>query len=142
MGNTASDRLKDAAKYFGISIRQFEKEIGASSGWVQHLRKNIDAEKMSAIIKKYPTLNPMWLQYGKGDMILQTGDTNAQNVANAPHNSGTINQQSGDTTLYQKLVKVMEEQIEMLKAEKNTFLAKHGCASYEELEQKMDDLKK
>lgn len=143
METTLKERLITIATRHGMSTRKFEKTLGVANGWIGHIGKNISADKMSKIVENFPEVNPMWLQYGKGDMILSTGDANSQNVANAPHNSGTINQQAGgDVSVYQKLINLMEEKIEMMKAEKDAFLVKHGCASFEEMEQKLEEMKK
>lgn len=53
-----------------LSVRDFERSIGASNGYVSSIRRSIGAERLSDILATYPDLNRDWLLYGEGSMLL------------------------------------------------------------------------
>lgn len=52
-----------------ISIREFERKIGVSNGYIKSLRKSPTADKLSSIIHAFPDLNREWLLTGDGEML-------------------------------------------------------------------------
>lgn len=62
-------RLIEFIKFKGISIRQFCKEVGLSSGYVTSMRNSLQPDKLHKIMVKFPDLNPTWLMCGEGEML-------------------------------------------------------------------------
>jgi len=145
MERTIRQRVSDFCKSQRISQREFERRIGAANGFVNSISKGIGAEKMSTIRKVFPALNPTWLLYGEGEML----QSPTANVATIDTNIGTFNQGTnvnmGDSSeekgLYKKIVDLLEQQVKQLKEEKEAFLRRHGCASYDEIDKKIESLK-
>ena len=54
-----SNRLKRVISDKGWSVYQFEKSIGASNGYVHHLKNNIRFDKLYKILELFPkSLHP------------------------------------------------------------------------------------
>ena len=66
---SVSERIKFFCKSTGITVKMFEKSIGASNGYVANTTKGIGNERLQKIIEKYSNLNPEWLLTGKGEML-------------------------------------------------------------------------
>jgi len=68
------DTVKDRLVYFiheaGLSVREFERTIGVSNGYIKALRKSPTTGKMRSIIDNYPQLNREWLETGTGPMLV------------------------------------------------------------------------
>lgn len=64
------ERLKQFISYLNISEREFCRVVGVGSAYVASIKKSIPADKMEAISRQYPELNPVWLLRGDGDMLL------------------------------------------------------------------------
>lgn len=62
------ERLREYIKTLNISEREFCRQIGVSSSYVNNIRQSIQPDKMKAIGEKFPELNPMWLLTGDGTM--------------------------------------------------------------------------
>lgn len=67
-----------------LSVRDFERSIGASNGYVGSIRRSIGAEKLSGILSAYPDLNRDWLLYGEGSMLLSDNPKSTAIPINAP----------------------------------------------------------
>lgn len=65
-----------------ISIREFEKSIGASNGYINSISRSVGIDKISAIIEKYPTLNIDWLMTGRGEMEFEIGNVEKNSSGN------------------------------------------------------------
>mgnify|MGYP002583998262 CR=1 FL=1 len=63
------ERLREYIKTLNISEREFCRQIGVSSSYVNNIRQSIQPDKMKAIGEKFPELNPMWLLTGDGLII-------------------------------------------------------------------------
>jgi hypothetical protein len=62
-------RVKAFCDHKDINVRQFEKSIGASNGYVNSISKSIGLEKLNAIVENHSTLSIEWLLTGVGRMI-------------------------------------------------------------------------
>lgn len=69
MQTTVKQRLMDYISCKDISIREFERKIGVSNGYIKSLRKSPTADKLSSIIHTFPDLNREWLLTGEGEML-------------------------------------------------------------------------
>lgn len=72
MGKTI-ERIKEFIEFKGISLNQFDKEIGAGNGYIgKQIVKNasIGSDKIEKMLSKYIELNPRWLLTGKGEMLI------------------------------------------------------------------------
>ena len=65
---TLKERLKFFVSNLGISEREFCRSIGVGSAYIASIKKSIKADKLDAITKRYPELNPIWLMRGTGEM--------------------------------------------------------------------------
>lgn len=70
METTVKQRLIKFITYKDISIRQFEKEIGASNGYVNNISKSIGGSKLQRILSAFPDLSQRWLMDGEGPMLI------------------------------------------------------------------------
>ena len=95
------ERLREYIKTLNISEREFCRQIGVSSSYVNNIRQSIQPDKMKAIGEKFPELNPMWLLTavaGNGNQVT-TNDI-----------AGLIELQKG----YQEMIKEKDSQIARL----------------------------
>ena len=72
-----SDRLKYLIKKEGLNVHQFEKSIGASNGYVHHLKNSISFDKLEKILEIFQELNIEWLLFGKGSMLKSSAPDSA-----------------------------------------------------------------
>ena len=68
--STVKSRLKQFISYLNISEREFCRVVGVGAAYIASIKKSIKADKLEAITKHYPELNPIWLMRGDGDMLL------------------------------------------------------------------------
>ena len=66
MEGTVKERIKTFITYEGISIREFERRCGMSTGYMAVLRHAPGADKLSAIFAAFPQLSRTWLLTGEG----------------------------------------------------------------------------
>ena len=95
------ERLREYIKTLNISEREFCRQIGVSSSYVNNIRQSIQPDKMKAIGEKFPELNPMWLLTGDGTM---------RNQVTTNDIAGLIELQKG----YQEMIKEKDSQIARL----------------------------
>nr|DAY57994.1 MAG TPA: repressor protein CI [Caudoviricetes sp.] len=70
MESSVKERLRTFINYLNISEREFCRVIGVGSAYIASIKKSIKADKLEAITKQYPELNPIWLIRGHGNMLL------------------------------------------------------------------------
>lgn len=115
------ERLREYIKTLNISEREFCRQIGVSSSYVNNIRQSIQPDKMKAIGEKFPELNPMWLLTGNGGVVISR---NAVCIISVPHcavagngNQVTTNDIAGLIELqkgYQEMIKEKDSQIARL----------------------------
>lgn len=66
------DRLIKFIKYKGISVREFERNVDLSNGYINKIKGNIGEDKLNNILQEYPELNKVWLLTEEGEMINET----------------------------------------------------------------------
>lgn len=66
---TVKERLKAFIKSRRMTDRAFQYRIGASSSFVNSVKKSIGPEYLAAIEREFPELNRDWLLYGEGSML-------------------------------------------------------------------------
>ncbi|MDE6009860.1 MAG: hypothetical protein K2F87_00240 [Muribaculaceae bacterium] len=76
MASEVKTRLLEYLHYKRISQVEFTRMLGVSSTYVGAMRRSISGEKMLRIRELFPDLNPDWLLYGHGEMLI--GDATAQ----------------------------------------------------------------
>lgn len=115
------ERIREFIKYLKISEREFCRQIGVSTSYVNSIRTSIQPDKMKSIGDKYPELNPMWLLTGEGEMLQRaninqvSGDSNTTVAGNG--NKVTTNDIAGMIELqkgYQSMLKEKDAQINRL----------------------------
>ncbi len=67
--NAVKNRLEQYISSLGISVRDFERRINASVGFVRNIRQSITATKQEQIKSAFPDLNMFWLLTGEGEML-------------------------------------------------------------------------
>lgn len=115
------ERLREYIKTLNISEREFCRQIGVSSSYINNIRQSIQPDKMKAIGEKFPELNPMWLLTGDGEMLQGnninriSGNNNTAVAGNG--NRVTTNDIAGLIELqkgYQEMLKEKDSQIARL----------------------------
>lgn len=118
---TVKERIREFIKYLKISEREFCRQIGVSTSYVNSIRTSIQPDKMKSIGEKYPQLNPMWLITGEGEMLQNpnsnqlSGNNNMAVAGNG--NKVTTNDIAGMIELqkgYQAMLKEKDAQINRL----------------------------
>lgn len=69
------DRVLEYCKFKNISISQFEKLAGLSSGYFDHCTKRPSDTRLVKISKAHPDLNLAWLLTGVGSMLEEAGQS-------------------------------------------------------------------
>lgn len=118
---SVKERIREFIKYLRISEREFCRQIGVSTSYVNSIRTSIQPDKMKSIGEKYPQLNPMWLITGEGEMLQNpninqlSGNNNTAVAGNG--NKVTTNDIAGMIELqkgYQAMLKEKDAQINRL----------------------------
>lgn len=94
--STIKDRAIAFIKLKGLSMRDFERSCGLSTGYITSMRKGFGAEKLNNVLIAYPDLNRDWLLYGEGEMLKSpkpasvsvVGNDNAVNNSNCKISHG------------------------------------------------------
>ncbi len=115
------ERLREYIKTLKISEREFCRQIGVSTSYVNSIRTSIQPDKMKSIAEIFPELNPMWLITGEGEMLQKpninqvSGNNNTAVAGNG--NKVTTNDIAGMIALqkgYQEMLKEKDAQINRL----------------------------
>lgn len=78
------ERLKEFAKYKGISIATLEKSANLSNGYVNSIRKSISEDKLEQISNAYPEVNTIWLKMNVGNMLIDDTETDEKGLPLIP----------------------------------------------------------
>lgn len=81
--NTVKSRLKAFVAYLNMSEREFCRTIGVGSAYIASIKKSIKADKLEAISRQYPELNPVWLIRGDGEMLQSRNNNSTQSEQTA-----------------------------------------------------------
>ena len=81
--NTVKSRLKAFVAYLNMSEREFCRTIGVGSAYIASIKKSIKADKLKAISRQYPELNPVWLIRGDGEMLQRRNNNSTQSEQTA-----------------------------------------------------------
>lgn len=74
------DRIKTYIKSLDISIREFEKKVGKSNGYVNNIVNTISADVIVSITNNFPNLNINWLLTGEGEMLKGDETVSKKNI--------------------------------------------------------------
>ena len=80
------ERLGLFIEELGISINQFESELGFSQGSINKIirgNKSITSDRLQILLEKFPNLNAEWLLRGQGEMYNK--DYKINHTANVVH---------------------------------------------------------
>ena len=75
MESAVKQRVMEFIRYKRIPIAKFENLCGLSCGYIRNMRKGFGVEKLNNITKMFPELNPKWLLYGDGEMLVSETPT-------------------------------------------------------------------
>ena len=75
MESAVKQRVMEFIRYKRIPIAKFENLCGLSCGYIRNMRKGFGVEKLNNITKMFPELNPKWLLYGEGEMLVSETPT-------------------------------------------------------------------
>lgn len=68
MGNSIKERIREFISSSGMTVKDFEKSINRSNGYVNNLSFNLP-KALQPIFEVYPDLNPSWVIFGDGTML-------------------------------------------------------------------------
>lgn len=90
------NRIKSIIAYYNLSVKQFERSIGVSNGYIKSIKTEIGSEKLKKILEVYPEINEHWLLTGEEEMIPQYNNLIMQNnttnsIINTGNNSNIHN---------------------------------------------------
>ena len=95
-----------------MSIREFERECGVSSGLLNNMERGFGKKTQRRIFERFPELNPEWLILGTGEML------------RTPQNS--VNILNGDNNTNNGHISVLENNVEQLKNENEALKAENA----------------
>lgn len=79
---TLTNRIKEIAKYKGLSERKLCKEIGVANGFLSKVN-DVGAAKLNKILSTYTEICPTWLLTGDGEMV-KNSDILNKKIDNEP----------------------------------------------------------
>lgn len=88
MENSVKQRLIYFVNAKQISIREFERSIFVSNGYVKSISKGIGVDILRRIIDTYPELNTEWLLYGEGEMLNDPAELQEQTAPFRSYTTG------------------------------------------------------
>lgn len=130
--STVKERLKAFVRYLNISEREFCKTIGVGSAYIASIKKSVKADKLEAISRQYPELNPIWLIRGEGSMLLKQTPTEVptakvDGLAPSEMLYKLLEDANGEKARLLNLVESQQRTIEMLTAELKKANAQRGA---------------
>ncbi len=63
------DRILTILKNHRVSVREFERKIGAANGYLNNLRGLPREDRLTKILSLFPEYNRAWLLTGTGNML-------------------------------------------------------------------------
>lgn len=66
---TINERLEAIARKNGLKLSEFQRRIGVSQSYVRNSVDSVSEKVLNRIIKEFPSINPMWVLTGEGEMI-------------------------------------------------------------------------
>lgn len=122
MKGTVKDRTIEFVRFKKLSMKEFEKLCGLSSGYVTSMRKGFGVDKLNNVLTAFPELNREWLLYGEGDMLRtvtqeahgnnNTQIANSSNIGNSEVAEKALNELSEMRKLLDKAIQNNKEQAE------------------------------
>lgn len=105
------NRLKQVIDFQGISIRQFEKSIGASNAYISSIKDDISTKYIRNIMRVYPNISIEWIIAGEGSMLRSGSASNTQisQVANGDSNRQMQHISNADADDVLRLTKRIQE---------------------------------
>ena len=91
MESAVKQRVMEFIRYKRIPIAKFENLCGLSCGYIRNMRKGFGVEKLNNITKMFPELNPMWLLYGEGEMLVSETPTE-EKIKEIPNVAPAVNE--------------------------------------------------
>ena len=121
---SVKNRLLIFIQSCNMNVRDFEKSINASNGYVNSISKSIGIDKINVLIEKYPNINIDWLFTGRGEM-LKSFKKGEEFYSAAHEPTITYGQDMSYEELKLKYVKLLEEYNSLLKAKLVESTSKH-----------------
>lgn len=75
------ERILQLIEFLGITVQQFELNVGLSNGAVSKMGDNTRRSTLDRISIKYPNVNISWILTGEGDML---NETPSKEIGNTP----------------------------------------------------------
>lgn len=142
------ERLVKYLAFKGITQMEFQKTIGASSGYVRNIVNTIGAKFQFRIGQAYPDLNLNWLLTGSGNMLNSNYSNDGVNGSNVINGSNAANVKQSinidhSNDLYKQMLE-MKDVIDTLKDKiaalrKNVFKASI-CPTVEEMKGRLNEI--
>ena len=120
MKGTVKDRTIEFVRFKKLSMKEFEKLCGLSSGYVTSMRKGFGVDKLNNVLTAFPELNREWLLYGEGDMLRtvtqeahgnnNTQIANSSNIGNSEVAEKALSELSEMRKLLDKAIQNNKEQ--------------------------------
>ena len=71
---TIKNRLRDFLSYMSMGRKEFGEKSGVSPALLSKMSENLRKKSLEKIYQAFPMLNPEWLVYGKGEMIIDRNE--------------------------------------------------------------------
>lgn len=79
--DTIKDRLKSFLEQMNVGRKDFSERTGISEALLSNMTDNLRSTSLEKIYRAFPMLNPEWLEYGDGDMIIEKEETASEDTA-------------------------------------------------------------
>lgn len=78
--DTIKDRLNTFLKHMDIGRKEFNRRTGISGTLLSNMSDNLRNSSLERIYRAFPMLNPEWIEYGEGDMIIDAKQKKAKDT--------------------------------------------------------------
>lgn len=68
---TVKERIRQFQEFANINDSEFCKRCGLAASFTKNMSDSVRKSSLERIYRGFPQLNPLWLEYGEGDMMIE-----------------------------------------------------------------------